>query len=174
MGLEHRGWAALRATAEGAGLVVGVAAVIAGAGVVGATVAAPVSDQGPLRGVAECAAEYTPEAIAERAFAFDGTVLSVGEADRVGEAGEPVVPVRFVVHTWYHGGDGAMVTVDLPAPLAAGIGGARRGPVYAVGTRLLVSGEVPEGTPLDLPVAWGCGFTRYHDVATAAAWASVD
>lgn len=170
MGLEHRGLSALRAAAEGAGLVLGVAAVIAGAGVVGVAVAAPpVTSQGPLPGVAECGAEYALEAVGERGFAFDGTVAAVGE---VTDLGDPVVPVTFDVHAWYHGGKGVTVTVDMPAPLrGSGLGGARRGPSYGVGTRLLVSGEA-EG--LKVPVALGCGFTRYHDVATAAAWASLD
>jgi len=42
---------------------------------------------------------------------------------------------------------------------------------YGVGTRLLVSGE-PRwgGAPLTDAIAWGCGFTRYYDPATADAW----
>lgn len=171
MGFERGGLSALRVVAEGAGLVLGVAAVIAGAGVVGVTVAAPpVTSQGPLPGVAECAGGYVPEALAERAFAFDGTVAAVGQA---ADPDVPVVPVTFEVHGWFHGGKGQAVTVDMAAPLvASGLGGARRGPSYGVGTRLLVSGEAPEDAKV--PVAWGCGFTRYHDVATAAAWAALD
>jgi hypothetical protein len=37
-------------------------------------------------------------------------------------------------------------------------------PSYSVGTRLLVSREDA--------IAWGCGFTRYVDEETAAAWRS--
>jgi hypothetical protein len=37
-------------------------------------------------------------------------------------------------------------------------------PSYAVGTRLLVSGEDQ--------IVWACGFTRYFDEETAAAWRS--
>lgn len=171
MGLERRGWAALRVTAEGFGLVVGVAAVVAGAGVAGVTLyAPPVSSYGPLPGAAQCRADYTPEAVADREFAFDGTVLDVGEVG--GDPELPMVPVTFDVHAWYHGGAGDTVTVDLPVPLVgSGIGGARRGPSYGPGTRLLVSGEVREQERL---TAAGCGFTRYHDVATAAAWAALD
>jgi hypothetical protein len=40
-----------------------------------------------------------------------------------------------------------------------------------MGSRLLVSGE-PRwgGTPLEDPIAWGCGFTRYYDSGTAKSW----
>lgn len=199
MGLERRGWAALRVAAEGVGLAVGVAAVIAGAGVAGVTLyAPPVASHGPLPGAAECTTGYATEAVADRAFAFDGTVTHVGDVRGVGAPTAPMVPVTFEVHTWYHGGpggarvpvgkgdaggagraggtaaDGDTVTVDLPAPLVgSGVGGARRGPSYGLGTRLLVSGEVDDPATGALTAA-GCGFTRYHDVATAAAWASLD
>ena len=45
------------------------------------------------------------------------------------------------------------------------------GYVYDIGSRLLVSGEPRwEGSPLDAPIAWGCGFARYYDPQTAAVW----
>ncbi len=44
-------------------------------------------------------------------------------------------------------------------------------PSYTVGTRLLVSGEIPqEETSLQDATVWGCGFTRYYDPTTADAW----
>lgn len=45
------------------------------------------------------------------------------------------------------------------------------GPSYGLGTRLLVSGE-PRwgGGALTDAMAWGCGFTRYYDKATADNW----
>jgi hypothetical protein len=42
---------------------------------------------------------------------------------------------------------------------------------YAVGSRLLVSGE-PRfgGAALDDPIAWACGFTRWYNEADAQTW----
>lgn len=75
--------------------------------------------------------------------------------------------MTFTVHEWFRGGSGDSVTVDLAAP--GGFAG--RGKDYELGTRLLVSGE-PRwgGEALERPIAWSCGFTRYHDVETATAW----
>ena len=68
---------------------------------------------------------------------------------------------------WFAGGRGETVTVDLQP--AGGL--EDPGPAYGVGSRLLVSGEARwGGVPLAAPIAWGCGFTRYHDAATATAW----
>jgi hypothetical protein len=44
------------------------------------------------------------------------------------------------------------------------------GPPYAVGTRLLISGESRWGAGLSDAVAWGCGFSRYHSTAEASEW----
>lgn len=118
----------------------------------------------------DCVEGYSVATLTHRAFAFDGTVVSVGDpvtetpgaAEAVGYLG-----ATFVVHEWFRGGSGDRVTVDLldhrwgldgPAP-------------WRVGTRLLVSGE-PRwgGAPLDRAVAWPCGFVRYRDDETAADW----
>jgi hypothetical protein len=130
---------------------------------------------GPLpdSGLASCAFEYSPQTLAERAFAFDGTVISIGPAQtyRPGEL-RGLVGTTFEVHEWYAGGSSATVTVDMPPP------GSRRSmsespPVYEVGSRLLLSGEHRwGGATMDDALAWGCGFTRYYDEATAATWRS--
>ncbi len=108
-----------------------------------------------------------------RAFAFDGVVESVGPSvSNQGDGSDlDYAGVTFEVVEWLVGGEGDTVTVDVQSPDAAGAGPDRDGPAYEVGTRLLVSGE-PRwgGAPLDAPIAWGCGFTRYHDEESADAW----
>jgi hypothetical protein len=94
-------------------------------------------------------------------------------------AGLGYVAVTFTVHEWFHGGSGGTVTVDMwpPAegPETTQVPDGEWGSPYAVGTRLLVSGE-PRwgGEPLGQAVAWTCGFTRYYDEATATQWRTVD
>lgn len=87
--------------------------------------------------------------------------------DRGDEADLGLLGVTFEVREWFAGGRGERVTVDLQP-----VGGLEDpGPAYGVGSRLLVSGEARwGGAPMKAPIAWGCGFTRYHDAATATAW----
>lgn len=119
---------------------------------------------------ASCVENYSPGAVAGRSFAFDGTVLEIGPSvSNRGDGADLAVPgVTFEVHEWFAGGGGETVTVDLQAPTAAPAG---HGGAYGIGSRLLVSGE-PRwgGAPLDAPIAWLCGFSRYHDTGTATAW----
>jgi hypothetical protein len=68
----------------------------------------PTSERsGPLPdgGVASCVEGYTPEAIAHRAFAFDGVVVDIGPAhsNRSGEGYVQValVGVTFAVREWF-------------------------------------------------------------------------
>lgn len=130
---------------------------------------------GPLAeaGEASCVEEYSPAAVAGRGFAFDGVVVAIGstvtdrgDGDDLGLDG-----VTFEVRDWFVGGTGRTVTVDMAPPLAGHEASSADGPSYAVGSRLLVSGE-PRwgGPPLEDPIAWGCGFSRYHDAATADSW----
>lgn len=144
-------------------------AVLPGAG----SVSAP-TGVGAIRSdtVADCVQAYSPVAIAGRSFAFDGTVTAIGPARSNGSGAPlPVAGVTFWVHTWFRGGSGETVTVDLEQPRAGNADSAVD--AYGVGTRLLVSGE-PRwgGTPLQGAIAWGCGFTRYYDPQTAAEWAA--
>ena len=135
----------------------------------------PTGDRtGPLPAAAltSCAAEYSPRALAGMSFAFDGTVTAIeeGVTDRAGAGPSDYAGVTFAVTEWFRGEGGATVTVDMDAPTDVTAAG-ETVPSYAVGTRLLVSGE-PRwgGAPLDDPIAWGCGFTRYYDASTAADW----
>ncbi|GAA1382328.1 hypothetical protein [Catellatospora chokoriensis] len=119
-------------------------------------------------GSASCVETYSPQALRQRAFAFDGTVLAIGQTDPTKVETSPEVPVTFQVHRWYRGGQGEQVTVAMMPPGAitsAGDAG------YGIGSRLLVSGE-PRfgGRPLDDPIAWSCGFTRWHTATDAQTW----
>jgi len=128
----------------------------------------PTTDRtGPLPDGADasCIESYAPQAVSGRSFAFDGEVVKIGPSisDR-GDGGDLDLPgVTFVVREWFSGGQGDTVTVDMQAPAVDS--------AYGVGSRLLVSGE-PRwgGSPLTEPIAWACGFSRYYDAHTAAAW----
>ncbi len=108
----------------------------------------------PMSGEGGCTERYTASAVADRAFAFDGTVTGIGDQG-----------VTFEVHEWLVGDGPATVTVRMGAPTSSRM--SESAPSYFVGTRLLVSGEQDGG-----PIAWACGFTRYHDDETASAWRS--
>jgi len=112
-----------------------------------------------------CVMAYTPSAVAGLGFAFDGTVVKLGKSvsDRGDEGDLDLTGATFEVTEWFHGGTRGKVTVDLPLGTDDSVD---------VGTRLLVSGQPRWGSdePLDSPIAWGCGFSRYHDKATATAW----
>lgn len=121
-----------------------------------------------------CVESYSPKAVAQRSFAFDGTVTNVGPGttNREGEGQLRLSAVTFEVHEWFAGGTGATVTVDMMPPVEDGLM-AEAGQSYGVGTRLLVSGEPRWGgsDPLADAIAWDmCGFTRYWDEQTAQAW----
>jgi hypothetical protein len=137
------------------------------------TALAPPGPTGPVRGGAgSCVEPYSPAAVGDRAFAFDGTVTAIGpgNTDRPGKGALHDAAVSFSVNEWFDGGRAPNVTVDLPPPIVFSHSEAP-GWSYEVGARLLVSGE-PRwgGAPLNDAVGWGCGFTRYYDPATAASW----
>jgi hypothetical protein len=117
-----------------------------------------------------CAFSYSRRTLGGLAFAFDGTVAAVGgpisRGPRLQIAG---AAVTFHVHEWFRGGAGDSVRIGMESPDAED-----GPPAYQVGTRLLVGGQPLFGkAPLDDPVAWGCGFTRYYDADTAQAWREV-
>lgn len=127
----------------------------------------------PDNGSASCVESYTPQAVAARSFAFDGEIVKIGPSvsDR-GDGGDLNLPgVTFKVHEWFAGGKTDIVTVDIQSP-ATGSGLSKDGDdAYGVGSRLLVSGEARwGGSPLNHPIAWACGFSRYFDPETAAEW----
>jgi hypothetical protein len=130
----------------------------------------------PDTGAAKCVDSYSPRTVKDRAFAFDGTVIRIGRGttDRPGaEIG--YAAVTFKVHEWFRGGTSPEVTADMTPPSSQGDYRAgpsyESGPSYEIGSRLLVSGE-PRwgGTALQDAIVSGCGFTRYYDTQTAAAW----
>jgi len=128
---------------------------------------------GPLKsgGNAKCVEEYSPTSVTGRAFAFDGTVTAIGPArsNRPG-VGLDLVAATFSVNHWYKGGSGSTVTVDIDHT-GTGKWIEDSAPAYGIGSRLLVSGMPRSGgAALTDAIAWGCGFTRYYDKATADSW----
>ena len=127
----------------------------------------------PDGGTASCVESYTPKALTGRAFAFDGVVLKIGASvsDRGDDADLGLPGVTFKVLEWFSGGRADTVTVDMQLPTAGSDSASGPGDAYDIGSRLLVSGEARwGGSPLDAPIAWGCGFSRYYDPQTATAW----
>lgn len=183
IGVVHR--PVRRRNPRGSWLVAGaVAASIAGGAVV---VAAPWSVQttrpdivatgtGALpegesaTGAGSCAVDYSLTTLAERTFAFAGTVIAIDTGGLFGTN-----RVTFQVQEWFRGGTATEVTLDMVPPIEPG-GTATDSrqlttPSYTVGTRLLVSGASRGGdAQLEDGIVWGCGFTRYYDPTTAAAW----
>lgn len=136
----------------------------------------PTADRtGPLPdgGAADCVESYTPDAVRGRAFAFDGVVMEAGPSvsDR-GDEGDLGLPgVTFEVQEWFSGGQADTVTVDMQIPVTDSMDPSDPGYTYGIGSRLLISGEARwGGSPLDDPIAWSCGFSRYYDPDTATAW----
>jgi hypothetical protein len=129
----------------------------------------PLTDAGEVR----CVEPYSPATVVNRAFAFDGVVTDIGmaESNWPDRGHLELVGVTFAVNEWFSGGSTSTVTVDMESP-ALGAPRLPEGvPSYAVGSRLLVSGE-PRwgGASLEDAIAWGCEFTRYYDPATAESW----
>lgn len=101
-------------------------------------------------GLAMCAFLYDLETLAERDFAFDGTVASV-DGDKA----------TYTVNEWFKGGSGAEITLDGASGLGslASTGG---DVVLEPGAHVLVAG--------DDTFAWSCGFTQAYDADIADAW----
>lgn len=121
-----------------------------------------------------CSLQYSPKEVSRRAIAFDGTVTAIGpgNSNRGDEGDLDYAGVTFQVHEWFRGGGTGTITIDLDQP-GSGRGeiGTEHGPAYGVGSRLLVSGEHRWGLATDDDlIGWTCGFTRYYDPQTAAAW----
>lgn len=179
------------AAAVGGTAMLGAAVVLAGGLSFGSGASAPIAGPAPSgsvpagkagsplgdgAGTASCAYEYSPERIATTLdFAFDGVVVSIGEAlpqlpnvaQKAGYAG-----VTFRVNEWFKGDNGKnTITLNAPAPGTNSIDGFGSPSEYAPGMRLLVSGmTADEGAPVSY--AWfGCGgFSRYYSDSDAAAW----
>ena len=110
--------------------------------------AGPGNSGGPVS--ASCVEQYTTATLANRDFAFDGTVTEI--------SGEKVT---FTVGTAFAGTDGESVTLDAPGMTGTAITSAG-GPNLPVGERYLVAG--------DDTFVWACGFTQGYDAGVAAEW----
>jgi len=136
---------------------------------IGGTVASQAADSSTLFS-ASCIYPYSARAVAENTeFAFDGTVLDVGEPiSRHSSEGAAwrYVGVTFEVNEWFKGFSGTSITVDLVASGTTSVGDEPLN--YKRGTRLLVSGRADSLAP----IAWyGCGgFTRNYDQGVAQTW----
>ena len=110
---------------------------------------------------------YTPENMARSTdFAFDGTVVGLGEVVYRRSIGMTTTSVDFNVNQWFAGGSQKIVRILVPT------GGSidPTAPPFELETQLLVSGFTQRagGPPGDY--AAGCGSTRYFDSKTATAW----
>lgn len=130
-----------------------------------------------------CVEEYSPENLAHRSFAFDGTVKSIEmRKDPAWPSGVTSDPsglpwVTFQVNRWYKGGEGGEVAVwmqasQVPCDDGNGVRSISTGTFSAhVGTRLLVAGEPwGIGTVPEQGIAWNCGFTQPYTAQAAAEW----
>lgn len=132
----------------------------------------PIAGHGalPANTSASCVEPYDLTTLKRRAFAFDGTISRTVPMQPTADGGGPppgYLTVTFIVHEWFRGGEQTTVTLDMFGPTVS----SAQQTSYSIGTRLLVSGQ-PRwgGSPLQAPIAWGCGFTRYYDQPTAASW----
>ncbi len=103
-------------------------------------------------GFAMCVEQYSPETLAGRSVAFDGTVTAI-DGDNV----------TFAVNDAFRGVDDATITLEAAGMTGTAItsGG---GPNLAVGERYLVAGEET--------FVWACGFTQPYDATVAAEWSA--
>ncbi|MCH7713164.1 MAG: hypothetical protein IIC99_06030, partial [Chloroflexi bacterium] len=118
---------------------------------------------------ASCAFRYSPETLRDRAFAFDGDVISVEmrvDPNLPIEEGEKpnLAWVTFKVNQWFNGGESPEVAIWVDPHTPGGIW-----PVEP-GDRLLAAGEYRWGNPPEDPLAWGCGFTQRYTPEAAAEW----
>ncbi|MBA3876341.1 MAG: hypothetical protein C0498_05300 [Anaerolinea sp.] len=101
---------------------------------------------------ASCVEPYSPTALANRSFAFDGAVTAI-DGERV----------TFAVNEVFRGAQDETVTLDAPGMTGTSITSAG-GPNLSVGERYLVAG--------DDTFVWACGYTQPFDAAVAAEWAA--
>jgi hypothetical protein len=107
----------------------------------------------PKGGLASCVMEFSVPNLADRQFAFDGTVTEIRDPASAGDA----YAVVFEVAHWFAGAEGATTTVrtyDVSGTALAGDLG------LSVGDRVLASG--------DEDFLWGCGFSMAYSDENAA------
>jgi hypothetical protein len=98
-------------------------------------------------GLGSCAERFSEETLADRAFAFDGTVEAISDPPAM----DAPYLVEFRVARWFAGGPGDTVTLrtyDVSGTSLVGEVG------LAVGDRILASGEDD--------FLWGCGFSSSY------------
>ncbi|MEO7295003.1 MAG: hypothetical protein ABIZ57_02580 [Candidatus Limnocylindria bacterium] len=105
----------------------------------------------PGTGIGSCVEHYSPGTLANRDFAFDGTVTAI--------AGDQVT---FDVTETFVGEVSDAVTLTASGMTGTSVTSAG-GPNLSVDDRYLVAG--------DGEFAWACGFTQRYDDAIAAEWA---
>lgn len=111
-----------------------------------------------------CVEQYSPQALGNRRYAFDGEVQRVeaptGEADAEAP-GETLVTFR--VNRWFKGGTASTVTLRSAIPVGTAVTSAdQSGLSLTEGGRYLVSG--------DEDFIWSCGFTAAFSDSLAAEW----
>lgn len=117
---------------------------------------------------ASCVEVYSLITLANRAFAFDGTVTEIEPAEDESPGSLSYAHVTFEVHEWFRPSGPDRVTVEMSPP---GYHSTLKEADYAIGSRLLLSGESRwGGAPLDDPIVWSCGFSRTYTTEAAAAW----
>lgn len=116
---------------------------------------------------ARCVETFSPSNLAQRGFAFDGTVTQVSKSPPDSDL---YVDVTFSIHEWYRPDGPSELTIEMVrADAAASVEGAS----YEVGSRLLVSGESRWGeSGLRDLIAWGCGFSQIYSTEQATVWRS--
>jgi hypothetical protein len=113
----------------------------------------PAPSEDPGTGIGSCVETYSLDTLANREFAFDGTVTGI-EGDRV----------TFAINEAFSGEAAAGGTLTLTATGMSGTSiTSADGPTLTVGERYLVAG--------DDDFVWACGFTQPYDEAVAADWA---
>lgn len=110
----------------------------------------PAPSQEPGPNIGSCVETYSAETLANRDFAFDGTVTAV-DGDSA----------TFAVNEAFRGDLGDSITLEATGMTGTSVTSAG-GPSLAQGQRYLVAG--------DDQFVWACGFTQPYDEAVAAEW----
>lgn len=111
----------------------------------------PAPSDDPGTGIGSCVETYSAGALANRDFAFDGTVTAISDDE-----------VTFAVTEHFVGSSGEEVTLTASGMTGTSITSVG-GPILVEGERYLVAG--------DDTFAWACGFTQPYDENVAAEWA---
>ena len=111
----------------------------------------PAPSQQPGPAIGHCVETYSAETLANRDFAFDGTVTAI-DGDSV----------TFAVNEAFRGDPGDSVSLQAEGMTGTSVTSVG-GPSLAQGERYLVAG--------DDQFVWACGFTQPYDEAVAAEWA---